>query len=292
MKLNLFRFILTALFVLIPVSSWAQSSVWVVKSGNTAVYLAGSIHMLRASDYPLPAEFFRAYENSGQIIFETSPGEMEKTENMEKFIRASVYSDGTTLRDHISPEAYAKAETFCKENNYPMNRFAYLRPIFFLMTLTVLQTNKLGADAKRGVDAFFKEKALNDGKKIIGLETAGQQINFLTSLDSSMEGKQLLESIDELKQIDALFLNAVSAWRKGDEALIAGSYLERMKDFPQVYKNIITDRNKQWVKTIEKCLKEQENTMLIAGLAHFPGEEGIINLLRKRGYEVVKLQKR
>jgi len=214
---------------------------------------------------------------------------MEKTENMEKFMRASVYGDGTTLRDHISPEAYAKAEMFCKENNYPMNRFAYLRPIFFLMTLTVLQANKLGADAKRGVDAFFKEKALNDGKKIISLETSGQQINFLTSLDSAMEENQLLESIDELKQIDALFLNAVNAWRKGDEALIAKSYLERMKDFPQVYKKIITDRNKQWVKTVEKCLKEQENTMLVVGLAHFAGEEGLLNLLRQRGYSVIKL---
>ncbi len=289
MKLNLFRFILAALFVLISVSSWAQTSVWIVKSGNTAVYLAGSIHMLRASDHPLPAEFFRAYENSRQIIFETSPGEMEKTENMEKFMRASVYNDGTTLRDHISPEAYARAEIFCKENNYPMNRFAYLRPIFFLMTLTVLQANKLGADAKKGVDAFFKEKALNDGKEIAGLETAGQQINFLTSLDSAMEGKQLLDSIDELKQIDALFLKAVDAWRKGDEALIARSYLDRMKDFPQVYKNIIIDRNKQWVKTIEKCLKERENTMLLVGLVHFAGEEGLLNLLRQRGYSVIKL---
>jgi len=263
----------------------------VVKSGNTSVYLAGSIHMLRASDHPLPAEFFRAYENSRHIIFETSPGEMEKTENMEKFIRASVYSDGTTLRDHISPEAYARAENFCKENNYPMNRLAYLRPVFFLMTLTVLQTNKLGAEAKKGVDAFFKEKALNDGKKIIGLETAQQQINFLTSLDSAMEEKQILESIDELKQIEALFLRAVNAWRKGDEKLIAKSYLERMKDFPKVYKSIITNRNKQWLKTIERCLKEQENTMLVVGLAHLPGEEGIINLLRKSGYEVAKLHK-
>jgi hypothetical protein len=292
MKLNLFRFILAVLLVLISVSSWAQSSVWMVKSGNTTVYLAGSMHILRASDHPFPAEFFRAYENSSQIIFETLTGEMEKPENMEKFMRVSVYSDGTTLRDHISPEAYARAESFCKVNNYPMNRFIYLRPIFFLMTLTVLQTNKLGADAKRGVDAFFKEKALNDGKMITGLETVEQQINFLTSLDSAMEESQILKSIDELKQIETLFLNAVNAWRKGDEKLIAKSYPERMKDFSQAYKSIITNRNKQWLKTIEKCLKEPGNTMLIVGLAHLPGEEGIINLLRKSGYEVVKLQNR
>jgi len=55
MKLNFFRFVLVVFFALIAANSWAQTSVWMVKSGNATIYLAGSIHMLRASDHPLPA---------------------------------------------------------------------------------------------------------------------------------------------------------------------------------------------------------------------------------------------
>jgi len=79
--------------------------VWVVSASKGKVYLAGSVHMLRPSDHPLPEEFARAYDSSEKVVFEVLPNEMEKKENAENFLRASVYNDGTSLRDHISPAA-------------------------------------------------------------------------------------------------------------------------------------------------------------------------------------------
>ena len=97
MRLNLFRVALV-LFILFTTSGvWAESSVWVARSSKATVYLAGSFHMLRASDYPLPAEFFRAYDDSRKIIFEVPPGEAESPEYMGKFLSLAIYNDGTTL---------------------------------------------------------------------------------------------------------------------------------------------------------------------------------------------------
>jgi len=292
MKLNLWRLILTALFVFTATQALAQSSVWMVKAGKATVYLAGSVHLLRPEDHPLPAEFFRAYDNSRRIVFEVMPGEMERPENTEKYLRASVYSDGTTLREHIPPETYTRAESYCQEKNYPMNRLAYLRPGFFLITLTVFEMNKLGADLKKGVDYYFKEKALQDGKTIGAMETAEEQIKFLSALDAALDGKQMLASIDELKMVESYYNKTVAAWRKGDEEEIGRLYLKRLKGYPEAYQAIITDRNKRWVKIVETFLGAEENTMVIGGVAHFAGEEGLLNLLRQRGYKVVKLQKR
>jgi len=67
-------------------------------------------HMLRASDYPLPEEFFTAYKNSRKIIFEIPPGETENPEHMGDFLSGAIYTDGTTLKDHITKAAYAKTE--------------------------------------------------------------------------------------------------------------------------------------------------------------------------------------
>jgi len=59
MRRNLLRITL-ALFIIFTASGvWAESSVWVVSSSRANVYLAGSFHVLRASDYPLPAEFLQ-----------------------------------------------------------------------------------------------------------------------------------------------------------------------------------------------------------------------------------------
>lgn len=292
MKLNLWRLILPAFFIFMAVDAMAQSSVWMVKAGKGTVYLAGSVHLLRSSDHPLPAEFFRAYDNSRRIVFEVMPGEMEKTENMERYLRASVYGDGKTLREHLPAEIYERAEIFCKDKNYPMNRLAYLRPGFFLITLTVFEMNKLGADLKKGVDYYFKEKALQDGKAIGALETADEQIRFLSLLDAALDGRQMLESLDELKMLEEYYTKTVAAWRKGDEEEIGRVYLKRLKGYPEAYQTIITDRNKRWVKIVETFLGGEENMMVVGGVAHFAGEEGLLNLLRQRGYKVVKLQKR
>ena len=50
---------------------FSQSSVWKVSKGENTLYLAGSIHFLRPSDYPLPLEYETAFEKSDKLILET-----------------------------------------------------------------------------------------------------------------------------------------------------------------------------------------------------------------------------
>jgi uncharacterized protein YbaP (TraB family) len=269
----------------------AESSVWVASSSKANVYLAGSFHMLRASDYPLPAEFFTAYQDSRKIIFEVPPGEMERPEYMGKFLSAAMYNDGTTLKEHITSAAYAKAESFCKERNYPMEQYHFLKPTLFVMTLTVLEMSRIGADPKKGVDYFFKEKAMQEGKATDSLETMDQQISLLTSMDASVGSDQVLEAIEELKQIEVKLGEHLAAWRKGDEDKMEELYIKGLKGYPKLYQTLIVDRNNKWVKDIEGYLNGSGNTMVVVGAAHLVGADGLVNLLRKRGYKVVKFQK-
>jgi uncharacterized protein len=279
------------LFILFKASGvGAESSVWVAKSSKATVYLAGSFHILRASDYPLPAEFFTAYEDSRKIIFEIPPGEAESPEYMGKFLNLAIYNDGTTLKEHITTAAYAKAESFCKERNYPMEQYQFFKPNFFVMTLTVSEMNKIGADPSKGIDYFFKEKAMKDGKATGSLETMDQQLSLLTSMDASIGSEQILESIGELKQIEVMLGELLTVWRKGDEAKMEELFIKDLKLYPQLYKILIVDRNNKWMRNIEGYLNGSENTMVVVGAAHLAGAEGLINLLRKRGYKVVKLR--
>jgi uncharacterized protein len=290
MKFNLFRVALV-LFILFTASGvWAESSVWVARSSKATVYLAGSFHMMRASDYPLPAEFFTAYQDSRKIIFEVPPGETESPEYMEKFLSLAIYNDGTTLKEHITTAAYAKAESFCKERNYPMEQYQILKPTMFVMTLTVLEMSRIGADPQKGIDNFFEEKAMKDGKATGSLETVDQQISLLTSIDASVGSDQILESIDELKQIEVALGEYMAAWRKGDEPKMEELYIQDLKRYPKLYKTLIVDRNNKWMRNIEGYLNSSGNTMLVVGAAHLIGVDGLVNLLRKRGYKVVKLQ--
>jgi hypothetical protein len=291
MRLNLFKVALV-LFILFTASGvWAESSVWVVRSSTATVYLAGSFHMLRASDYPLPAEFFRAYNDSRKIIFEVPPGETESPEYMERFLSLAIYNDGTTLKEHITTAAYAKAESFCKERNYPLEQYQFFKPTFLVMTLTVSEMNKIGADPQKGIDNFFKDKVVQDGKATGSLETVDQQISLLTSMDAGLGSDQILESIEELKQIEVMLGELLAVWRKGDEAKMEELYIKDLKLYPKLYQTLIVDRNNKWVRNIEVYLNGSGNTMVVVGAAHLVGADGLVNLLRKRGYKVIKLQK-
>src|SRR4030042_2447778 len=291
MRLNLWRTALVLFILFTAFGVQAESSVWAVSSPHATVYLAGSVHMLRASDYPLPAEFFSAYQDSRKIIFEVPPGDMERPEYMGKFLSAAIYNDGTTLKEHITSAAYAKAESFCRERNYPMAQYQFFKPTFFVMTLTVLEMNKIGADPQKGVDYFFKNKAMDDGKATGSLETMDQQISILASVDASVGSDQILQAIDELGQIEVMLGEHLAAWRNGDESKMEELYIKGLKRYPKLYQTLIVDRNNKWVRDIEGYLNGSGNTMVVVGAAHLAGTDSVINLLRKRGYKVIKLQK-
>jgi len=159
------------------------------------------------------------------------------------------------------------------------------------MTLTVSEMDKIGADPQKGIDYFFKDKAMQDGKATGSLETVDQQISLLTSLDANLGSDQIIESIGELKQIEVMLGELLAVWRNGDEAKMEELYIKDLKLYPKLYQTLIVDRNNKWVRNIEGYLNGSGNTMVIVGAAHLVGADGLVNLLRKRGCKVVKLQK-
>ena len=291
MKLKFLRIVLALILIFAAAGVGAETSVWVVKSPQSTVYLAGSCHVLRASDHPLPAEFLSAYQDSRKIIFEAPLNDMEKPEYLGKLMLAATYSDGTTLKQHLSSQAYSKTEAFCRERNYPIEQFQSFRPWMLAMTLTMWEMARIGAEPNNGVDYFFNEKAQKDQKMTGSLETVDQQIGFLTLMDASMSNEQITETIDELRQIDTKGPEILNAWKNGDETKIEALNLKELKNYPKLYQALIIDRNKKWINDIEGYLNSPVNTMAIVGVAHLAGDNSVVDLLRKRGYKVLKLQK-
>lgn len=276
--------------LLLVTGAGAESSVWVVKTNKTAIYLAGSCHVLRKSDHPLPAEFEAAYTRVREVIFEVPPGDLEGPEYMAKLMDISVYKDGTTLKEHLTPAVYAKTEKFCRERNYPFEQYQAFRPWMLSMLLAIQELARIGVAVDYGVDRYFYEKALQDGKKISGLETADEQLGFLSSMDKMMGNDQVSETVDDLTELKSKVGDMLDAWRRGDEAGIEAFNLGELKNYPQLYKVLIDDRNKKWAKKIESMIRDGRTAMVIVGVGHLAGTGSLVNLLRRKGYSVVKLK--
>ena len=283
--------VLTLLAVLMsaPKAYPQSSSVWMVKGQKANVYLAGACHVLRASDHPLPSVFEKAYADSGRVFFEAPPGDLESPLYTQKLMTIAVYADGTTLRHHLKPAVYEKARKFCRTRGYPFEQYQLFRPWMLSMMLTMQELARIGVEADFGVDHVFYQRALKDDKPTGGLESAEDQLDFLNMLDQGMANEQVSETVDDLLHLEGKINDILHAWRTGDEEGIEAFTVRELKNYPQLHRVLIVERNKKWAKKIEEMLSGNTNTMVIVGVAHLAGAFSVIDLLRGCGYEVTKV---
>lgn len=270
-------------------SAQAESSVWVVKGPKATVYLAGSCHVLRAADHPLPPEFNAAYARSKRVVFEAPLEDMKKPAFAQKLAAAALYPDGSTLKGHLSPAVWNKVEQFCADNEYDCAKYYMYRPWMFSTILTLQALERIGVKQGYGVDEVFFNKAKKDKKSLGALETVDEQIQYMAMLDGDLADMQIAQTVDELKDIDMQTEDIVKAWRAGNEAGIEAFSRRELRDYPQLYQALLVDRNKKWIKTIEREIQGKMDTMIIMGVAHLGGSDSVVSLLQKRGYKAVKL---
>lgn len=272
--------------LLAPSLSWADTSLWRVSKGQQQLLIGGTVHLLGKSDHPLPDEFEQALREIDTLILETDMETFTKPESQTKLLKNLLYQDGTTLKQNIKPKTYHALARYCKSANLPIDAFQKMKPALVVLTLTVTQLQRLEmADA--GVDTFFHRKAKAQGKRIVGLESAETQMTALESLGLGQEDQMILSAIKELKDTKNYINDLKQAWRKGDEASIEKIGLTAIQfDFPDLNRRLLTARNQQWLPKILAMLATPERELILVGVLHLVGKNGVLEQLKKQGYVV------
>lgn len=285
------RRLLVAIFLVLL--SWslaaAASSVWRARKGGEVIYLGGTFHLLRQGDYPLPPEFQLAFDSSGLILFETDIAKLQEPATRARLLARALYANGDTIDRHLSPPTYASLKEQCAANSIPLESMRRMRPSFLLLTLTMMELQRLGV-TEEGVDQHFHAKALK-GKKVIGaLETVEEQLDFLVTMADGNEDEFVRHSLRELKGAREEFGRLATAWRSGDAAGLEELLTGRMKrEQPALYRRLISERNRAWLPRIVAKRKPGQTGFVLVGAAHLVGEDGIIEALKKMGYVVERL---
>jgi len=280
---------LTVLVFMSVSSLYADTSVWEVKSGNNVVYLGGTVHLLRPSDYPLPEEFEQAYNNSSQVYFETDISSMNDLSVQTQMLQQLTYSDERTLKSVLSDEAYAALSVYTAKLGLPLMMMEKFKPGMIISTLQVLEFQSMGF-TPQGVDMHFNEKAQADGKYIGQFETIQEQIGFLAAMGEGNESEFILLSLEELEDTDTMMAQMVAAWRDGNADDLSRLFVDDMRDqAPELYESLLLQRNRNWLPDIEGMLQNSETEFVLVGAAHLVGPEGLVAMLSAKGYQVRRL---
>jgi uncharacterized protein YbaP (TraB family) len=158
--------------------AFAESSVWKVQKGTSVIYLGGTCHLLRESDFPLPLEFRRAYDASRVVVFETDIVRLQDPSTQLKLLSQATYADGSGVDRHLSPQTYAELSTYCQANGIPLEALRQIKPSLLMVTLTLMELARAGV-GQQGVDIFFHDAAKRDGKTVGWFEDVDQQIDYV-----------------------------------------------------------------------------------------------------------------
>ena len=267
----------------------SHSSVWKVQGDKSTVYLAGSVHVLKEQNYPLPAVFNQAYTNSSVIYFEIDPSLMQDPATAMKLAARAQLPEGETLKSRLSTETYSNLVARLKAAELPAEMFSQMKPGMVAMTLVMLEVQKLGCDPELGLDMHFEKRARADKKSVKSLETLEFQIELLTGMSKEEEEGLVKSTLTDLGNLGKELDDMLKAWQTGDDAALAKLLNESMVEFPVLYKRLLTDRNQTWAGKLEGILKGDQNVMIVVGAAHLVGKDGVVEMLRKKGFKVTQL---
>jgi uncharacterized protein len=258
-------------------------SLWELHGKHNTVYVLGSIHTLRSSDYPLPAAVMDAYRDSKSLVMEINIDEIDSPQVQSEMLQSAMLPAGRSLSEILGPTRHARAQSLAQEVGLDLGMFDQFAPWFVAEAISQLQLAQLGFDPQSGVEMFFKGRAQSDGKSISGLETAHDQISLFQNMPMDVQAEYLMSSLEQAHELPKEVNEMVRAWQTGDVRWLQNETKSDLGKDPALYQSFVVARNKKWISKIEALLNEDKNYLIIVGTAHLVGPDSVIELLGKDG---------
>ncbi len=266
-----------------------QTSVWTVKGKNNTVYLAGSVHALPKEHAEFPEQLERAYEAAQAIVLEVDLDDLNPLEAVQFITTNGTLATDQVLADVVGAKDYARVAKLASELGVPEAAITKLEPWSAALVLTQFALARTGFDQELGIDMQITERAKKDGKPIDGLETVIDQLSVFDDRTFPEQTRFLLDSTDDAAELRADLGKLIEAWRKGDLAALQAEFATERAKSPALYDALLGDRNRKWMPRIEALLTEDRDYLVVVGTLHYVGDDGLLELLKKRGYQAVPM---
>jgi uncharacterized protein YbaP (TraB family) len=263
---------------------------WRVDGTANAVYLLGSIHLLRPEDHPLPRAIDAAYDDAEIVIMELDMDDLDPAYTQAAFNSAGLMTDGTTLRDLMGEDYYLAAEEAAAVIDVPLDMLAQSEPWLAAITVELMMLYRLGFNPLLGVEMTMTNRATADGKPIEGLETVDEQLGFLDGLPLQAQREMLLQTLLQSAELDESIDTLIGAWRNGDIETLETELLQDLEAQRDLHEALIVGRNRRWAETIATWLDDERDYLVVVGALHLVGDDGVPSLLDRAGFEIRQLK--
>jgi uncharacterized protein len=264
----------------------AKPPVWVVHSGSATIVLFGSVHLLPAGLDWRPPELDAALARADELWFELpiTPATDDEA-SAESIVRGGL-PKGRSLSAMMTADEAKQMFAAGLDLNCAPEALDRMQPWMADLTLSVAEDARSGGSASDGVEGQIQAQAPPTARRR-AFETAKQQIGFLADTPVRDQLASLNWTVSEIQQDPTSYQRVVGEWMSGDTAALQNDALAPLQRIsPTLYKRLIGGRNRRWASVLEARLKEPGLVVVVVGVGHLIGPDGVPALLRSKGYRV------
>jgi len=275
---------------------------WKVEGAHGTSYLLGYLHEGTEGLYPLPSKMEKAFSSSDQLVGEVDLNKMGP--EMDALIkREGMFQNGDSLDKHLSPPTLSALKKFLNERHADVNGFMQMKP--WLAALALAHMDNPSEKHVPTVDQHFFDAAKKSNLTSQGLETPSEEIQSLqnyyresrnTSVDEllkdftelPLDGK-MLEALGAKQDDKEISKRLLSSWKAGDDEAIHTAMVDDLRKHPGdklIWDQIDPQQNARMEARIESLLQSNRNSFIVVGAQRIGGEDGLVQMLRKKGYKV------
>lgn len=283
------RYVLLLFTLFISLFSNAQelekSLLWKISGNglNKPSYLFGTIHL--TCDTSLDENTLNALEATEQLYLEL---DMDDKSIQMQMMKLMMMKDGAKLSTLLSPEDFKILDEFMKKN---LNMSAKLFDSFKPFMISSMLFPKMLDCKSKSVESELMKITKEQNEEIFGLEKAEDQMKVFDEISYQDQAEELLKTVkDNLEKDKKEFQEMITIYQNKDiEGMLKLMNESDNKITSENQDILLNDRNKNWIPIMVKTMKDKP-TFFGVGAGHLAGEEGVIKLLRKKGYKVEAVQ--
>ena len=264
----------------------------VTLDGKTS-YLFGTIHVGKDGFYPLDAEASRALQNSRALVIELDI--RENASFQQAMALHGRYPAGDKVQNHLRPETLQKLAPALARAGMSLQSVQQFKPWLIANLLVGVELDARGFKRAQAVEYALLAAAQEQDKAVRQLESAEYQLGLFDTLDARQQEQYLVESLADLESGTAMkkSLALIEAWNAADIPGIQAAWRTATSgnsigaEFMQ--RVLLGKRNPEMAANIERIMQQDQIAFVGVGLLHLIGDDGLPQLLKRRGYQVEQL---
>jgi uncharacterized protein YbaP (TraB family) len=285
-------FIAAAGLAFLPQAAEARGApaLWSVSDADTTVYLFGTIHLLPEKYNWRTAKFDQAVAGSNELVLETIIDEKDPMKLVGILTRLGFSNNLPPIASRVPAAKVPALEAAIKKSGIPRTAFDRMESWAAAFMLLGNQFKDLGLKGDQGVETALRTSFTSAGKPIGELETNAEQLGFFDTLPDSAQRALLEGAIEDQGSMRNAFQAMLRAWSRGDVSAIARSFNRDLAASPELKAALLNRRNANWSRWIEQRMAKPGSVLIAVGAGHLAGSESVLELLKRDGYKVERVQ--